>query len=150
MFNGIISTSLRFFDTNPSGRILNLFSKDLGTVDEYLPKSLLDATQCILVMTGSVLLTFSVRPYIIIPIFLIGIVFVYVRKIYIHTSKAIKRMEGISMLFSLTLVVCTQNNWKIFISFSSIAYFYSFGRHNTWATDYSRNGCTTRHYGGIR
>lgn len=30
MFNGIISTSMRFFDTNPSGRILNRFSKDLG------------------------------------------------------------------------------------------------------------------------
>lgn len=97
MFKGIISTSLRFFDTNPSGRILNLFSKDLGTVDEYLPKSLLDATQSILVMTGSVLLTVVVKPYFVIPIFLIGIVFVYVRKVYLNSSKDIKRMEGISM-----------------------------------------------------
>lgn len=30
MFNGIISTKMRFFDTNPSGRILNRFSKDIG------------------------------------------------------------------------------------------------------------------------
>lgn len=29
MFNGIILTSMRFFDTNPSGRILNRFSRDL-------------------------------------------------------------------------------------------------------------------------
>lgn len=29
MFNGIIMTSMRFFDTNPSGRILNRFSRDL-------------------------------------------------------------------------------------------------------------------------
>lgn len=37
MFNGIISTSMRFFDTNPSGRILNRFSKDMGATDEFLP-----------------------------------------------------------------------------------------------------------------
>lgn len=97
MFKGIISTSLRFFDTNPSGRILNLFSRDLGTLDEYLPKSLLDATQSILVMTGSVLLTVAVKPYFVIPIFFIGIVFVYVRKVYLNSSKDVKRMEGISM-----------------------------------------------------
>lgn len=32
MFKGLISTTIRFFDTNPSGRILNRFSKDLGLV----------------------------------------------------------------------------------------------------------------------
>lgn len=96
MFKGIISTALRFFDTNPSGRILNLFSKDLGTVDESLPKSLLDATQSILVMTGSISLTIIVRPYFVIPIVVIGIIFMYIRKIYLNSSKDIKRMEGIS------------------------------------------------------
>lgn len=30
MFNGIISTTMHFFDTNPSGRILNRFAKDMG------------------------------------------------------------------------------------------------------------------------
>ncbi len=101
MFNGIISTTLRFFDLNPSGRILNLFSKDLGTVDEYLPKSLLDAMQSILVMTGCVLLTLVVKPYFLIPILIIGVVFVYVRIIYLNTSMDIKRMEGISKIVKL-------------------------------------------------
>lgn len=30
MFNGLILASMRFFDTNPSGRILNRCSKDIG------------------------------------------------------------------------------------------------------------------------
>lgn len=32
MFNGVVSAKMRFFDTNPSGRILNRFSKDIGQV----------------------------------------------------------------------------------------------------------------------
>lgn len=45
LFNSIISVAMRFFDTNPSGRILNRFSKDMGAVDEVLPKIILDAGQ---------------------------------------------------------------------------------------------------------
>lgn len=96
LFNGIISTSLRFFDTNPLGRILNLFSKDLGNVDELLPKSLMDASQHILTMIGSISLTVIVQPLFLIPIILVGAVYIYVRKIYLKSSKDIKRMEGIS------------------------------------------------------
>ncbi|KXJ72573.1 hypothetical protein RP20_CCG017683 [Aedes albopictus] len=47
-FKGFISATKRFFDTNPSGRILNRFSKDMGAMDELLPKSIMDATQTVL------------------------------------------------------------------------------------------------------
>lgn len=47
MFMNMIYTSMRFFDLNPSGRILNRFAKDIGAVDELLPKAVLDAGQVI-------------------------------------------------------------------------------------------------------
>lgn len=33
---------MRFFDTNPSGRILNRFSKDIGAIDELVTMCVLD------------------------------------------------------------------------------------------------------------
>lgn len=57
MFFGLISTPMRFFDLNPSGRIMNRFSKDMGSTDEALPKSLLDAAQINLSMVGAILVT---------------------------------------------------------------------------------------------
>lgn len=93
-FTGLISTTMRFFDTNPGGRILNRFSKDIGATDEFLPKALLDATQVILSMVGSVIVTAIINPIFLIPIGVMGVIFIFVRKVFLKTSKNIKRLEG--------------------------------------------------------
>lgn len=38
----VLGSPLSFFHTNPAGRILNRFSKDLGIVDEQLPMVMFD------------------------------------------------------------------------------------------------------------
>lgn len=96
MFKGMISTSMRFFDTNPAGRILNRFSKDMGAADEFLPKAVLDATQIILNMFGAIVVTAIVNPLFLVPVAVLSIVFIGVRKVYLKTSKNIKRLEGTS------------------------------------------------------
>lgn len=45
MFASITRATMRFFNTNTSGRILNRFSKDMGAVDELLPNALVDCLQ---------------------------------------------------------------------------------------------------------
>ncbi|KAJ8669276.1 hypothetical protein QAD02_000535, partial [Eretmocerus hayati] len=94
MFGSLIRASMHFFDTNPSGVILNRFSKDLGAIDELLPKATLDATQIILILIGSLIVTCTINPIFLVPIFLISIVFFWIRRIYLATSTNIKRLEG--------------------------------------------------------
>lgn len=96
MFKGIISTTMQFFNTNPSGRILNRFAKDMGVIDELLPRVLLDAIHTNLNMIGAIILTSIVNPLFLIPIFFMVLVFLCARKVYLKTSKNIKRLEGIS------------------------------------------------------
>lgn len=107
MFNGIISTTMRFFDINPSGRILNRFSKDIGTIDEWLPKAILDGSQSIISLVGSIVITATVSPYFLIPVFVLGVIFAYVRKVYLKTSKNIKRIEGIAKSPAFTHLAAT-------------------------------------------
>lgn len=38
----MIKATMKFFNNNPSGRILNRFSKDIGAIDEYLPSVIAD------------------------------------------------------------------------------------------------------------
>ena len=95
-FNALIRTGMRFFDTNPSGRILNRFSKDMGTIDELLPKAVLDAGQICMMMFGSLIVSCIVNPLFLIPIVFLGAVFYWIRKVYLKTSKNIKRLEGMT------------------------------------------------------
>lgn len=45
IFSKISHATMRFFNTNTSGRILNRFSKDLGVIDEYIPSVLFDVLE---------------------------------------------------------------------------------------------------------
>lgn len=87
---------MRFFNTNPSGRILNRFSKDMGAIDELLPKAMLDAGQIILSMFGAIVVACVINPMFLVPLCVIAIVFFFIRRIYLKTSKNVKRLEGMS------------------------------------------------------
>lgn len=43
VFRGISRATMFFYNTNPSGRILNRFAKDIGNIDVLLPPALMDA-----------------------------------------------------------------------------------------------------------
>lgn len=45
MFSRICNAVMLFFNTNCHGRILNRFSKDMGSIDETLPNVLVDTIQ---------------------------------------------------------------------------------------------------------
>lgn len=58
---------------------------------------MLDATQIILVMFGAIVVTSIVNPIFLVPVVVMGVGFLFIRKVYLKTSKNIKRLEGISM-----------------------------------------------------
>lgn len=45
IFTKMIRATMKFYNANPSGRILNRFSKDLGIIDEYIPSVLVDVIE---------------------------------------------------------------------------------------------------------
>lgn len=96
MFRGISRAAMYFFNTNPSGRILNRFSKDMGQVDEILPAVMMDVIQIFLSLGGIVIVIAVVNPLFLIPTLILVLIFYQLRTFYLKTSRNIKRLEAIT------------------------------------------------------
>lgn len=96
MFRSISRATMRFFNINTSGRVLNRFSKDMGAVDEVLPTALIDCLQIGLSLLGIITVVAIANVWLLIPTLIVGIIFYYLRIFYLATSRSIKRLEGVS------------------------------------------------------
>nr|CAD7403769.1 unnamed protein product [Timema poppensis] len=96
MFRSILQGTMRFFDTNPSGRVLNRFSKDMGAIDELLPILMLEVIQIFLVMSGILTMVSIVNYMLIIPMLCVAPIYYKIRSIYLCTAQDIKRLEGVT------------------------------------------------------
>ncbi|XP_033327648.2 ATP-binding cassette sub-family C member 4 isoform X2 [Megalopta genalis] len=114
MFSSLLKAPMLFFDTHPSGRILNRFSKDVGAVDEMLPRTMIESIQIFAVMVGILAQVLIINWWTVFPMLIVGFLFWQIRNIYLKTAQDVKRFEGItkspvfshvsSSLFGLTTI----------------------------------------------
>ncbi|XP_026465652.1 probable multidrug resistance-associated protein lethal(2)03659 [Ctenocephalides felis] len=98
MFVGLTRATMRFFYKNASGRILNRFSKDIGAIDTILPMAFMDCifVRYYLIIIGIFVLVGIVDYVLLIPTFFMGILFYVMRRVFLSTSRSVKRLEGIT------------------------------------------------------
>lgn len=99
MFDRLISTSMRFFDENPVGRITNRFTKDLGAVDEQFPKILMGALKTNLNSAGIIIVAICTDFKLSIVVFVMVVFGVVLKRLYLKCSTNIKLLEGSSRFF---------------------------------------------------
>ena len=96
MVAAILQAPVFFFDSNPLGRIMNRFSKDIGAMDEVLPKTFLRAIQRTLLMFTSILLPTVINPWLLFAVMPIAVLAGLVSRYYLKTSRELKRLESIN------------------------------------------------------
>ena len=96
MLSAILKAPVLFFDTNPVGRILNRFSRDIGIMDELLPDIFLEALQLVLFCIGAVVLPSILNPWIILPAIPLIIIFLLTGRYYLTAARDLRRLEGIN------------------------------------------------------
>lgn len=84
--------SLVFFGI--SGRILNRFSKDLGSVDEMLPASLLWALQCWLVILGILIMICMIEPWLLVPLLVVAVLVYFTLVVFLPSLSQIGKLEA--------------------------------------------------------
>jgi ATP-binding cassette subfamily C (CFTR/MRP) protein 4 len=96
MFKGVLYSPMRFFESNPVGRVLNRFTKDQSAVDEFLPLSLWDVVQLGVLLVAIIIVIALTNPFALISLVVIIPVFFYVRRRYVASSREIKRLDGVT------------------------------------------------------
>ncbi|XP_072749401.1 ATP-binding cassette sub-family C member 5-like isoform X4 [Anoplolepis gracilipes] len=103
----IIGSPLMFFETTPSGRIQNVFSRDIDEIDNYLPISIENMVQNIFTCTFAIFFICGVLPWFLIALFLFGTLFFFVSKLFRIGMRDLKRMDNISRSPVLSFVTTT-------------------------------------------
>lgn len=95
LVTAILHAQVSFFDTNPTGRILNRFSKDVGSMDEQLPAAFVVSIEYLLFGFTAILIPAITNVWLLLILIPTLVVFVLFARYYLKTSRELKRLESI-------------------------------------------------------
>lgn len=96
LLKNIMKTPLGFFDVTPVGRILNRFSKDVDTLDTVLPMIIRGFMTCLVSVIATLVVISYSTPIFVTIIVPVGILYYFVQRFYVATSRQLKRLESVS------------------------------------------------------
>ncbi|RZB40222.1 ABC tran domain containing protein, partial [Asbolus verrucosus] len=96
MIDAIINATSTFFDKNFIGNILNRFSEDLTNVDEVVPATLDHIFRLFLSVVGISILIISVNKLFFVPVAIMFIILIFLRRYYLLTGRSLKRLDAIT------------------------------------------------------
>ena len=94
MLKSVLWAPMSFFDTNPKGRIINRFAKDLDYMDKKIPKNYVDFINYVLALSGTLIVICTYLPLFIAVIFVSSIFYYAVQKFYQESSRQLRRLES--------------------------------------------------------
>lgn len=102
LFDTVVRAPMGFFDSTPTGRVLNRFSKDIDDVDVQLPGVLEQVMTNVIFIFVSIGVIASVFPWFLIACVPILLLYRYLVHYFGPTQRELKRMDNIarSPLFS--------------------------------------------------
>lgn len=94
--NGILASVIRYFDANPSGRILNRFSRDLDAIEKDLSWSLEESFMALLNSIGAIAVMLTTLPFMGLIVLPVVFVYWYLQKCYRTSMREVKRLMAVA------------------------------------------------------
>uniref|UniRef100_A0A6Q2YJW8 ATP-binding cassette, sub-family C (CFTR/MRP), member 2 n=1 Tax=Esox lucius TaxID=8010 RepID=A0A6Q2YJW8_ESOLU len=96
LLKNILRVPMVFFDTTPSGRVVNRFAKDIFTVDEAIPQSFRSWIMCFLGVLGTLFAICLATPIFTAIIIPLAVIYYFVQRFYVATSRQLRRLDSVS------------------------------------------------------
>uniref|UniRef100_A0A8H8CHK1 Metal resistance protein YCF1 n=1 Tax=Psilocybe cubensis TaxID=181762 RepID=A0A8H8CHK1_PSICU len=96
MLDSLMKAPLSFFELTPTGRILNLFSRDTYVVDQILARVIQGLCRTLAVCLFIIIVIGTSFPPFLIALFPLGWFYLRVMKYYLATSRELKRIDAVT------------------------------------------------------
>ncbi|XP_049573002.1 ATP-binding cassette sub-family C member 12 [Syngnathus scovelli] len=107
MVKKVTGSPMSFFDTTPTGRILNRFSKDQEELDSILPVHMDPFLQFSLLVTCTVVTISAVFPPMLIAVLILGLLFTLMLFMFQRSIQMMKKLENVSRSPCISLTTST-------------------------------------------
>jgi ATP-binding cassette, subfamily C (CFTR/MRP), member 1 len=94
MLYSVMRSTLEFFESTPTGRILNRFSKDIDASENSIPASFKMLLRCFLVVLSTIIVISVSTPLFLVALVPIIIIYIFVQRYFVATMRQIKRIEA--------------------------------------------------------
>ncbi|XP_048239475.1 multidrug resistance-associated protein 1-like [Haliotis rufescens] len=94
MLASVLKAPMSFFDTTPTGRIVNRFSQDIDSIDTMMPTLAQQAISTMFQVLSSIIVISYTTPIFLAVVFPLVILYHFVQGYYVTTSRQLKRLES--------------------------------------------------------
>jgi ABC-type multidrug transport system fused ATPase/permease subunit len=96
LYKGVFGSPVVFFDTTPTGRILNRFTADMDIIDNQLTRSFFQVMNTTETCVASLFAIAVISPVVIVVMIPIVMAFGLLQKYYRYASRDVQRLEAIT------------------------------------------------------
>ncbi|XP_067238287.1 multidrug resistance-associated protein 1 isoform X4 [Chanodichthys erythropterus] len=96
MLYNVLRSPMSFFERTPSGNLVNRFAKETDTIDSVIPSIIKMFMGSMFNVLGSCAVILIATPLVAIIIPPLGLLYFYVQRFYVASSRQLKRLESVS------------------------------------------------------
>ncbi|XP_071114641.1 multidrug resistance-associated protein 1-like [Haliotis cracherodii] len=94
MLRNVLKAPMSFFDTTPTGRIVNRFSQDIDTIDTRMANLVESAINTLFQVLSSIIVISYSTPIFLVVVVPLVILYFFVQRFYVTTSRQLQRLES--------------------------------------------------------
>lgn len=96
LLHNVLRFPMSFFERTPSGNLVNRFSKEIDTIDSMIPQIIKMFMGSLFNVVGACIIILIATPIVAVIIPPLGLLYFFVQRFYVATSRQLKRLESVS------------------------------------------------------